>query len=177
VFQKHLFDHLWLLDPSWDHATEDEVMERQLRNIGGDAFADDEKTKDRFKRVDIRLRRAGGGYVLVELKRHTARPKPEELFNQCKTYKEYLDGATRERHTIVVVVGQGMPADDRETAEQMIRIPKVDPSARVVTYEHLLDKASRAYSEFMERSSALDKLAGLFYEEGEAPAPEPAADA
>ena len=179
VFQKHIFTHLWLLDPSWDHATEDEVMERQLRTIGDDAFADDDKTKDRFKRVDIRLRRAGGGYVLVELKRHTARPKPEELFKQCKTYKEYLDRVTTERHTIVVVVGQGMSADDRETAEQMIRIPKVDPSARVVTYEHLLDKANRAYSEFMEKSRDLDRLAGLFdeeREEGDAPAPEPGAD-
>ncbi|PRX33960.1 PD-(D/E)XK nuclease superfamily protein [Meinhardsimonia xiamenensis] len=163
VFQKHLFDHLWLLDPSWDHATDDEVMERQLWTLGGDAFADDEATKDKFKRVDIRLRRAGGGYVLVELKRHTARPKATELYEQCESYKEYLDAATRERHTIVVVVGQGMPEKDREKAEKLMRT--VEPSAVVVTYEHLLDKANRAYSEFMEKTNKLATLDRLFDEE------------
>lgn len=178
VFQEHLFDHLWLLDPSWDHATEDELMEKQLRKIGGGVFADDDKTREGFKRVDIRLRRAGGGYVLIELKRHTAQPKPTELYEQCRAYKKYLDEAVGQRHTIVVVVGQGMSKEDREEAERLIRT--VDPSAVVVTYERLLEKANRAYSEFMERSSALDKLAGLFdeeREEGEARAPEPAADA
>lgn len=178
VFQKHLFDHLWLLDPSWDHATEDEIMEKQLRKIGGDAFTDDETTKDKFKRVDIRLRRAGGGYVLVELKRHTAKPKPTELYEQCESYKDYLDAATSERHTIVVVVGQGMPEKDRKKAEKLIRT--VESSAVVVTYEHLLDKANRAYSEFMEKTNELAKLDRLFDEEpedGEVRAAEQAVDA
>ena len=34
MLQKYLFDHLWLLDPSWERATGSEVMETRLMEEG-----------------------------------------------------------------------------------------------------------------------------------------------
>ena len=69
VLQQLLFDHLWLLDPSWDRATMDPVMEQEVKKaVLGDEEFDGEYMKE-IGRVDIQYRRSGGKHVIIELKR------------------------------------------------------------------------------------------------------------
>lgn len=54
VLQKYLFDHLWLLDPGWERATDSTIMESRLIEEG--IFTDDMTKKEELGRVDIAYR-------------------------------------------------------------------------------------------------------------------------
>ena len=51
-------DHLWLLDPAWERATDSEVMESRLIEEG--VFTDDLPQKEKLGRVDIAYRTNAG---------------------------------------------------------------------------------------------------------------------
>jgi hypothetical protein len=67
VLQKYLFDHLWLLDPSWERATGTEVMETRLLDSG--IVVEDLTKKEELGRVDIKYRLMAGKHIVVELKK------------------------------------------------------------------------------------------------------------
>ena len=65
VIQEHLFDHLWLLDPSWERASTTEFMEARV----GKEFASISRTltaEEKSDRIDIQYRTAAGRHVIVE---------------------------------------------------------------------------------------------------------------
>ena len=80
VLQEYLFDHLWLLDPAWERATDSEVMESRLIEEG--VFTDDLPQKEKLGRVDIAYRTNAGKHVVVELKRAGRKMKLLELQEQ-----------------------------------------------------------------------------------------------
>ena len=150
VLQKYLFDHLWLLDPSWDRATENAAMEETVRLVANS----DEKS--RTGRVDIRYRQVNGRHVVVELKRYSVRPSPGALFDQCTKYVKALRKKTGIDDWIIIVVLGDVPPETRMEAEASLS--SVIPGSKVFTYDHLLYTAESAYREFMERSKKIDKL-------------------
>ncbi len=159
VLQEYLFDHLWMLDPAWDRATGNAEMEKRLKLQS--CFSDDNETKEKFGRIDIRYRQVGGGNVLVELKRYKVKPSPFQLAEQCSQYVQALKQveSTPKTWSIVAIVGT-MSADDREKAEYHMRAEARD--ARVVTYDQLISQAASQYSEFIERTRKADRIARLF---------------
>ena len=61
TLQEHIYDHLWLLDPSWDRASTDKhIEERVVKTWDG---------INRKLRLDIRYRKTSGQHVVIELKR------------------------------------------------------------------------------------------------------------
>lgn len=152
VLQKYLFNHLWLLDPSWDRPTEDEAMEERLRLLS--EFADDEKTNEKYGRIDIRYRTVSGKAVLVELKRASVKPSPGELLDQVGKYQKALKAKFHERFEAVIVLGS--KPENAETA-----ISSVMPGSKVLTYDELIVRAKQAYSEYLERSRKIDFIDGI----------------
>jgi hypothetical protein len=154
VLQEHLFDHLWLLDPSWERAT-DRTMEEKV----GKAFKaiDDRLTPEqRSSRIDIRYKRVAGTHVIVELKRHSVSVKTTELVDQVSKYRnaleEYLQFSNVEEPVeVVCVVGRGLGdwanARDKERSLGTLRVQNM----RVVTYEELLKNSRAAYGEFLDK--------------------------
>ena len=68
VIQLHLFNHLWLLDPSWERVEGSQYMEKQVKNaldIEFEGLSEDEKNG----RLDIGYRKAAGKHIVIELKR------------------------------------------------------------------------------------------------------------
>ena len=68
IIQEHIYNHLWLLDPSWDRATETPIMERSVTR----AFRkiSNQLTKEEKRgRLDIRYKKTSGKHVIIELKR------------------------------------------------------------------------------------------------------------
>ena len=88
VLQKYLFNHLWLLDPAWERATESEVMESRLKQEG--VIVEDLTKKEALGRVDIAYRTFAGKHILVELKRAGIRTKLIDLQGQGQTYVDKL---------------------------------------------------------------------------------------
>jgi hypothetical protein len=165
VLQKYLFDHLWLLDPAWERATGSEEMERRLRVYG--PFGDDDETKDKYGRVDIRYRTVAGKHVIVELKRATVRTGIYELADQGARYvdamKEVLPPEEKDRAQIEVVFVLGVnPTDSSQRVENAMN--SVSPGSRIMTYDLLIGNARAAYAEYLERAKAVDRIDQLFEE-------------
>ena len=70
VIQEYLYDHLWLLDPSWDRATETPLMEQ---NVQREFETLDRRlsltAKEERARFDIKYKMTSGKHVIIELKR------------------------------------------------------------------------------------------------------------
>ena len=88
VLQQYLFDHLWLLDPAWERATESEIMESRL--IAEGVITDDLTEKEKLGRVDIAYRTNAGKHIIVELKKVGRKMKLLELQEQGQTYVDKL---------------------------------------------------------------------------------------
>lgn len=69
VLQEHIFTHLWLLDPSWERATNDTFMEGRVESIFGTASGVQLTDAERAGRLDIKYKQVAGKHVIVELKR------------------------------------------------------------------------------------------------------------
>ena len=85
VIQEYLFDHLWLLDPSWERTEGTELMERRVDKLFEDVDAsltDEEKRG----RLDIAYRKTAGQHVIIELKRPERTVTISEIHRQIEKY-------------------------------------------------------------------------------------------
>lgn len=169
TIQKHLFNHLWLLDPSWERATATESMERSV----GREFARINKglsTDERTSRIDIKYQTNAGKHVIVELKRPSVSTTTLSLLNQIEKYISALhkvlnqQGEERPHIEVLCVVGRE-PSDwsapgGRESSEE-----KLKPwGARVLLYNQLIDSAFRAYQDFINKSEEAGRIVRLLRE-------------
>src|ERR1700730_15962391 len=59
VIQRYLFDHLWLLDPSWERTEGTQVMEARVQKLFAEVTAD-LTDEERRGRLDIAYRKTAG---------------------------------------------------------------------------------------------------------------------
>jgi hypothetical protein len=164
ILQKFLFQHLWLLDPSWDRAATDPVMEAEVRK----AVLNDEEFKGEYMaeigRVDIQYRKSGGEHLIIELKRAGRVCDTDELYIQVRKYQRKMDqllagtGRSSEAYEIICLVGKDLKDwSEPQGREQSRRILK-EANARVMTYQQLIGNARRAYSEFLDASKTASRI-------------------
>lgn len=167
VVQEHLFNHLWLLDPSWERATGSAVMERTVLkalNSKGAKLTDEE----RKGRVDIAYRTTAGRHVIVELKRPERKMRFSEIYEQCQKYLGATRKALRQANSsydpvvdVVCVLGEYPHGwDDAERREQDMN-SLLPIRTRVLFYEELFDGAKAAYQEFIDQNSEVSRLQEL----------------
>jgi hypothetical protein len=161
ILQEHVFEHLWLLDPSWERAT-DRAMEERV----GKTFARVSATltdEERNGRIDLRYKRTTGAHVIVELKRASVITSSYSLLEQVDKYRsalqKYLDDIQDESPVeVVCVVGRDLrdwsqPSGRRESRDMMSR-----KHVRVVKYEELLANAKAAYKEYLDRQDDVGRI-------------------
>jgi len=164
--QQHLFTHLWLLDPSWERATETPRMEQSVAKefAGIDANLTDE---EREGRVDIRYTTTSGKHVIVELKRAGRRVSSSEIVNQVSKYRNALRKVLREASKsnepieVVCVVGRELVDWDEENGREESAEMLAAKGVRVVMYQELIDNAYRAYKRFLEKSQETGRVFNL----------------
>lgn len=165
VLQEHLFKYLWLLEPSWDRAT-DMVMEKSIKttfeNIEN-RLSEEEKRG----RVDIRYKTPAGKHVIIELKRASRRIKYTDLLDQVDKYRRALRKALEEHgkgkpqiEVICVVGGALVGWDDPEKRQEDIEAMAAK-GTRVVTYKELITNAYSAYGAYIEENEKSRKLLDL----------------
>lgn len=164
VLQKYLFDHLWLLDPMWDRATDSERMEQTLKKEFKE-FASNLSDKESKGRLDIRYKTNAGSHIIVELKKVRRRMKLPELVEQGEKYRSALAKCLARTNTInsdiqiVFVLGRPVcEAENPALGEAYVRDTLSHLGARVVYYEQMIENANSAYSAYLERSKQMDKL-------------------
>lgn len=169
VLQGHLFEHLWLLDASWERAAVGGHMEEDLRAIDPKLFAVDKEGRKVHGRIDIRYATASGRHVIVELKRYSVKKDVTELVAQGLKYwsalKSLLDQQNREDEPIEVifVLGSkpGAKAHGTLSEKQYIGNTMEPISGRFVLYNELIENAKRQYEEYLDASDRARELDAL----------------
>lgn len=162
VLQKYLFDHLWLLDPAWERATDSPLMESRLTTEG--VLIEDMTEKERLGRVDIAYRTNAGKHVIVELKKVGRKMGLRELVEQGQTYVDKLTKILREQNQtspdIEVIFVLGKTVDEEAANPERLKssMTSISPGSRIVHYDTLIRGAQEAYSAYIEKSKSLDKL-------------------
>lgn len=165
VLQKYLFNHLWLLDPSWERATESPVMETRLIEEG--LLTEDMTEKEKLGRVDIAYRTTAGKHIIVELKRVGRKMSLIELQAQGQTYVDKLkkillkQGQATPNIEVVFVLGQPVEEEASNPGRLKSSMDAISPGSRIVHYDSLIRGAQEAYSEYLDKSKQFDKLEKL----------------
>lgn len=153
--QKYLFDHLWLLDPSWERADSSEYMEKTVKKalgVDSDKLTQDERTG----RLDLGYRQTAGKHVIIELKRAGRIVSLPEIMEQVMKYdsairKVLVDANKEPIFDIIVVLGKPVDNDNTTTHREQVAASLKAFHARVVYYTELISNAYEAYSDFLEQ--------------------------
>ncbi|MFB9307719.1 hypothetical protein BJY17_002810 [Agromyces hippuratus] len=171
VLQKHLFNHLWLVDPSWERATGSETMEENLRKIEEGVFATDDEGKEIFGRIDIRYATLSGRHVIVELKRYSVRTDVTVLAEQGTKYVNALSSVLSKQNReneiakieVIFVLGDhpGVKGKALKSAEEYRRLVLDPINGSYQLYDELIENARNQYQDYLDASAVAKKLDGL----------------
>lgn len=157
VLQDYIFNHLWLLDPAWERATQYANMEKRIQAVLPDSDAN--------MRTDIRYRRVAAAHVVLELKRGSRRLAKTDIEKQLTKYiravKEELKKDQEQAELPIegiCLVGK-LPVgwedlNERRTDEDTLRPRRI----RIMTYDELINNAESAYAKFLEATSSTEEL-------------------
>ncbi len=163
VLQEYIFDHLWLLDPAWERATQYKNMEQRIQ-----AAMSESGGKATTLRTDIRYRRVAAAHVVLELKRGSRRLAKTDIEAQLIKYINAVEAelnTNRQQRELpiegICLVGklpQGWEIPkERERGEDSLRRVRI----RVITYSELIDNAESAYAKFLDATATTEKLGQL----------------
>ncbi len=155
VIQQHIYNHLWLLDPSWDRATETPTLEQSVTTTFekiSNQLTDEEKRG----RLDIRYKKTSGKHVIIELKRGSVRTSTGALIDQVDKYISALEKQLREANesgSIEAICLVGKELRDWETPErrQSSERSLEGKNIRVITYQQLIRDAEASYQQYLEK--------------------------
>lgn len=163
VIQKHLFDHLWLLDPSWERATETPQMEKAVKSEFKKIDAKLTVAEKRA-RLDLKYKKTTGIHVIIELKRARAAVSSEEISKQLRKYvntlRKLLAAVDRGHEPIEAVCVVGRELKDWVNDEQKNRSKRSlkEFGIRVLFYQELIENAYSAYQEYIAARKEVSKL-------------------
>ena len=159
VVQKLLYEHLWLLDPSWERATDtqmEKVVDRDWKKKG--AKLTPAQARGRY---DIKVLTTAGQHVIIELKKSTARPDFSTLLQQMTKYRETLGQvlATKLNRInpsirVVGLVGERPDDVNMETQERMLAVI----NGSVITYDELIGEARERYRDYLDANQTASRL-------------------
>ncbi len=177
VFQEHLYQHPWLLDPAWERATGSSLMEESFGKQLGAATGAAKRIlgEARKQRFDIKYLTTTGEQILVELKKANRTLTATELFEQGEQYRNalarILSHQTNPEESapdpqqfyqqirIVFVVGR-IPLDSsgKALSTKELRDRLMPIRGRVVLYEQLVEFARISYAEYLEQKVKVSRI-------------------
>ena len=166
VIQEYIFDHLWLLDPSWDRVEGTEFMERRIGTLFEkieESLSEDEKRA----RIDIKYRQSGGKHIIIELKRPHERISVFQLCGQIEKYREgiskILDRQKLQHEPIefVCLLGKKPVESSHNDGDRLVNSMLQAVDARHVYYDQLLNNAFKAYDDYLKRAKRIDELGNV----------------
>ena len=168
IIQKHIYTHLWLLDPSWDRATETPTLEANVSSAFKQISA---KLTDEEKRgrLDIRYKKTSGKHVIIELKKGSVKTSSPRLMEQVDKYMQALSKQLKkagESVSIEAICLVGKELSDWETLErrQMSEKSMSARNIRVVTYQQLIKDAESSYRQYLEKRQDKGRIKRLLDE-------------
>ena len=167
VIQEHVFNHLWLIDPSWERAKGTEYLETKI-NAFLNENTDKLSKKEKSARIDIAYRTASGSHVIIELKRASVATPVDQLVAQVRKYRagvlKILEKIDEKNWLveIVIIVGKEPPEWNGTQGRQDVTATLKAVNARMVFYDHLIDNAQKSYADYLEAHKKCDRLWDIF---------------
>lgn len=164
VLQEHIFNHLWLMDPSWERASTDERIEQAVVSEWKKLDAK-LSTAEKRGRIDIRYRTAAGKHIIIELKRYARKVTATELVDQIRKYKGALEKCLRkvypdrpiEIEVICILGDRPEPRDDDSGNRKMLEAVK----ARYITYDQLIQQTRDSYRDYLAKEKEISRIQEL----------------
>lgn len=164
VLQDHIFNHLWLLDPSWERASSNLRIEESVTtefNHVNAKLTDEEKSG----RIDIRYKTAAGKHIIIELKKYGRRVTVTELVDQVRKYRNALEKCLKDKfqdesRVIECICIIGSPPDPQENEQENINILR-SINARYLTYDTLIQQTLKSYEEYLQRERSMSKIVDM----------------
>lgn len=164
VLQKFIFDHLWLLDPMWERATNaSPEMEKRVSKLFEDIekkLTDDEKNS----RFDIKYKTSTNKHIIIELKRSSVKTKTTTLIEQASKYQIGLEkllkqhGESSPEIECICIVGEDLldwnHDGGRETSFRLFATVHM----RLLQYSTLIENAYKAYAEYLEANKKASEI-------------------
>ncbi len=165
VIQKHIYSHLWLLDPSWDRATETPSMEENVR-IAFDKISEEAKEEEKKGRIDIRYKKSSGKHIIIELKRARVSTETSSLLGQVDKYRRALkkqaeDAGEDGPIETICLVGTKLKDWDSEKGKEESEKTLEAKNIRVITYQQLINDAEISYQNYIEKSKEKGRISRL----------------
>lgn len=165
--QKYIFEHLWLLDPSWERAEGTPTMEATVEKFLAENTASLSKAQKKA-RIDIGYRTTSSRHVIIELKRKSVSTPVDLLTKQIRKYRNGTKRIlAKGKHKdwpldIICLVGKHPPEWKEEDGPEQVENALAAVGARLLFYDEIIDNAEAAYSEYLEKHRLIDKLGGIF---------------
>ncbi|MEE9678713.1 ATP-binding protein [Pseudomonas moraviensis] len=162
VAQNYLFNHLWLLDPTWGPVGESKVMEqtltKELKTIAPDSPTG--------ARIDIAYRTSTGRHVIVELKKPDKRSVDvDDLTKQGRKYRGAITEYLSKQNDIGGLSGRMPPIDVVFVTAETPRTSDGDPleilrgnRMQSFTYAGMIVNARKAYQEYLNASPSVSVI-------------------
>ena len=164
ALQQHLYQHLWLLDPSWERATHTAKMEQNIRNAL-DHVIDSLTDAQKKARLDVYYATTGNKHVIIELKRAGRTLDTHDLHGQIMKYHGAAtkvlqqSGRGHEPLEIICVLGQRLRDwSENPQGETTSRDSLAAYRCRIVFYDELIQNAQEAYRDYLEQSEAVGRV-------------------
>ena len=164
VIQKYIFDHLWLLDPSWERASTDERIEESVSKEWKKIDAE-LSTEERKGRIDIRYRTAAGKHIIIELKKYDRSVTATDLVDQIEKYTSALEKCLAKNYPgepvlIEVICILGMAPEPKGKDKRNREILKA-ADARYITYDQLIRQTRESYQDYLNKEKEISRIQTL----------------
>lgn len=169
IIQEYLYQHLWLLDPSWERTTAETEIERtvtkEIKEIEPDSTG---------ARIDIAYKTISGKYIIIEMKRPDVKTSFDDLISQGRKYikavnRWYVNHPNQikpnalEVYFIIGNKGQEKVQEDIDynnqysgvnyTRDQLSSI-----SGQIFTYNDLITQSRQVYSDYLNSKKEIEKI-------------------
>lgn len=166
VIQEYVFEHLWLLDPSWERTDTEKLMEVRVGNLF-EAIESNLSEEEKNARLDIQYREAAGKHIVVELKRPSRAVSVYDLGKQIGKYRSGImkilsqQNKPHEPFEFICLLGKDPVEISEPGGRDFVAKLLQSMNARYMHYDELLDRAYRSYSEYLRKAKDLDRLGNL----------------
>lgn len=165
ILQEHIFDNLWLLDPSWERGTENAQMEEVIQLV-----AQNDSDDIKRGRIDIHYRKTAGEHLIIELKRANVNITFSQIADQLGKYKVALKNKlkliNRENETIECIFICGKIPKEWEDLDMKKEDQDALKSKRIklLTYDELIIQSYNAYKEYIDRDQESTRVLKILKE-------------
>ncbi len=167
IIQEYLFDHLWLLDPSWERVDGTEYMEKTVLNAL-DVVYQGLSAEEKLARLDIGYKQTAGKHIVVELKKVDRIVHLGELIQQVSKYSSALKkvlastGNGNSAYEIICVLGRDVDNDESAGHRQDVNDSLKVFNSRIVFYTELIENAFKSYNEYIISNKESQPLINMF---------------